>query len=93
MVIQSYCKAFRENTLKLTLKEVSEISGTDLKTISAFENLRSSNIMHLQVYLKSCVNDEQRTEFATGIGNILYEQSKQMGYEAEIARVKKKYGK
>ena len=44
--ISEACKHFRIHVLKLTLAELSEKSGTNLKTISSFENGNSNNFNH-----------------------------------------------
>lgn len=71
MNIQQFCKSFRENTLKMTLKQVGEISGTDFKTISSFEHGRSNNLNHLDVYIKCCRTMEELHLFSNGISHVL----------------------
>ncbi len=68
--IARYCKEFRLEILSLTLRELCELSGTNLKTLSAFENGRSSNLGHVITYVE-VGNDEQQTIFSNKIISIL----------------------
>lgn len=61
--IQSHCKSFRENVLKITLKEMELKTGVKLGTISAFENGNSNYINHLFNYVVSCETESQLNEF------------------------------
>ncbi len=49
-----YCKEFRKQILKLSLKEFSEITGINNKNISSFENGRANNIRYLFLYYEMC---------------------------------------
>lgn len=71
MKIQTFCKSFREDVLKMTLKELSEQSGVGLKTISAWEHARSSNIMHIQMYSNACSDKGQELLFLDGISKAI----------------------
>ena len=62
----NFCRDFRTEVLKLTLQEVENISFTPIKTLSAFENGRSTNINHLNLYYLLCKNKEQRKLFIQG---------------------------
>ena len=62
----NFCREFRTEVLKLTLQEVENISFTPVKTLSAFENGRSTNINHLSLYYLLCKTKEQRTLFIQG---------------------------
>lgn len=64
---QEFCSEFRRNTLKMTLQEVEHITGTNIKTIWAFENGKSSNINHLRVYMKLCNTLHQKQVFIKGL--------------------------
>ena len=68
--ISEACKNFRINVLKLTLAELSEKSGTNLKTISAYENGNSTNFNHLDIYLNNCT-EGQKNLLLNEINNIL----------------------
>jgi len=68
--VNEFCKLFRMNVLKLSLREVSEITGIKLSTLSSFENGRSSNLKHILVYY-SLGNEEQREYFKTNLLDIL----------------------
>lgn len=65
--IQKFCKSFRRSTLHMTLKEVSEVTGINFRTISSFENGNSNNINHLYTYVVSCETPEQLAIFNKGI--------------------------
>ena len=62
----NFCRDFRTEVLKLTLQEVENISFTPVKTLSAFENGRSTNINHLNLYYLLCNTKEQRALFIKG---------------------------
>lgn len=68
--ISEACKNFRIHVLKLTLAELSEKSGTNLKTISSYENGNSTNFKHLDIYLDNCTEIQKRL-LISEINNIL----------------------
>ena len=68
--IGSYCKEFRLQILRLTLRELCEISGTNIKTLSAFENGRSTNLAHVITYIEAGTK-EQKSIFTSRITKIL----------------------
>lgn len=68
-MINDYCKKFR---LKhgLTLKNIIEISGHEslkVGTLSSFEMGRSSNIKHLETYIKVAISTNCINEFMTNL--------------------------
>lgn len=65
--VQNFCRNFRINTLKLSLQDLEDITSINHKTISAFENHRSTNINHLTIYLKACSTIEQKRLFIKGL--------------------------
>lgn len=65
LLIGKYCRKFRINELELTLKDIE--GNEDVKTLSAFEHGRSSNINHLLKYVKHCKSLEQQIEFLQGL--------------------------
>lgn len=67
MSIYKFCKKFRENTLQITLQEMEQITGVNFKTISAFENGRSTNINHINLYIDSCTNSDHDEIFLAGV--------------------------
>ena len=69
-MIGTYCKEFRTRNLQLTLHQLSDITGIKVPTIAAFENGRSTNINHLNTYIKVC-NPRQTSEFLDGLSNTL----------------------
>ena len=64
--INEFCKLFRMNILKLSLQEVSEITGVKLSTLSSFENGRSNNLLYINVYY-GLGNEEQREYFKNNL--------------------------
>ena len=68
--IAAYCKEFRKQILRLTLRELCESSGTNIKTLSAFENGRSTNLVHVITYIEVGTK-EQQAIFAQKIIDIL----------------------
>lgn len=75
LTIPNICKAHREQVLKITLMELSERTGINIKTISAFENGRSSNMNHLFLYIDESNAEEldsfidNMAEFMRGVNN------------------------
>ena len=65
-----YCKKFRINDLKLSLKEFSEITGLNNKNVNAFEYGRANNIQYLFYYYRLC-NDSLKNKFSKGLFKIL----------------------
>ena len=65
--VQNFCRNFRINTLNLSLQDLEDISSINHKTISAFENHRSTNINHLTLYLKACSSIDQKHKFIKGL--------------------------
>lgn len=68
--IGDLCSMFRTQVLKITLDELSKISGVKLSTLSAFENGRSTNLTHIGWYLASA-NNEQKTIFTKHFNDII----------------------
>lgn len=64
--VNEFCKLYRMNVLKITLKEMEEKTGIKVPTLSSFENGRSTNISHLQVYY-SLGDKEQKKYFKSNI--------------------------
>lgn len=64
--VNEFCKLFRMNILKLSLKEVSKITGIKLSTLSSFENGRSNNLKYINIYY-SLGNEEQREYFKNSL--------------------------
>ena len=48
--IGQFCKMYRTHILNLTLEEMSNKTGVKVPTISSFENGRSTNAKHIQMY-------------------------------------------
>ena len=63
-MIGEYCRKYRINK-GATLKELTE--GGQIKTLSAFEMGRSSNIEHLKLYVKLSIDKNDMFNFMTGL--------------------------
>lgn len=50
IIVGNYCKRIRELDLELTLKELSEDSGINYKTLYSFESGLSSNLYIFYIY-------------------------------------------
>lgn len=68
--IGEYCRVYRAITLNMTLKKMSELTDINMKTISAFENGRSTNMEHFIQY-SMLGNETQRKQFLEGFNKIL----------------------
>ena len=64
--IGQFCKMYRTHILNLTLDEMSEKTGVKVPTISSFENGRSTNTKHIQMYY-NLSTDEQKIFFKNNI--------------------------
>ena len=64
--IGQFCKMYRTYVLNLTLGEMSRLSGVKVPTISSFENGRSTNAKHIEMYY-NLSNDEQKIFFKNNI--------------------------
>lgn len=69
--IHKQCKEFRENVLKITLKEMQDKTGVKLGTISAFENGNSNNLNHMHLYANCCESEHEINEFHNLINSCL----------------------
>lgn len=49
--VSTYCKNFRTKKAKLTLRQIHEKTGVNIKTLSGFENGRSSNLFMINHYI------------------------------------------
>lgn len=64
--IGQFCKMYRTHILNLTLEEMSKETGVKIPTISSFENGRSTNAKHLELYY-NLSTDEQKEFFKHNI--------------------------
>ena len=71
LIIGEYCKMFRTHTLGMTLQQFERETGINLKTISSFENGKSTNILHILKYLDLCETNEERVKYLQGLNNVL----------------------
>lgn len=58
--VGKFCKVFRNEILKMTLEELSEKTGTKVTTLSSFENGRSRNLEHINLYLKFADKEQEK---------------------------------
>lgn len=64
--IGSFCRDFRIKTLQLKLVDFCELTDSNIKNVSAFENGRANNIMYLFLYY-DVANDQLKDEFIKGV--------------------------
>jgi len=70
LLITNICRHHRQEILKISLKEMGVKTNTLYKTLSAFENGRSTNINHLIKYFE--ISDlKQRQNLALKIASVL----------------------
>lgn len=65
-LIGMYCKKYRTNELKLSLKEFCEKTGGNYKNVSAFERGLANNIQYLDLYYTQ-VPYNKKSAFAKGL--------------------------
>lgn len=71
--LSNYCKNFRTKKAKLTLKQIHEKTGVNIKTLSGFENGRSSNLFMLNHYIVAYNFDKGlQLGFVQGMNDILW---------------------
>lgn len=69
--IGRFCFRYRQEVLHLTLVQFSKITRVPLKTISSFENGRSSNLNIMLKYVIQTDNQEEKEYFYENITNIV----------------------
>lgn len=67
-MIGNYCRKYRTDK-NITLSELTK--GRQVKTLSAFEMGRSSNIKHLELYIKLSIELNDENNFMNGLTNII----------------------
>lgn len=67
-MIGEYCRNYRINK-GVKLKDLT--NGEQIKTLSAFEMGRSSNIAHLKPYIKLSLNNDDYLSFIDGAMKII----------------------
>ena len=65
-----FCKDFRIKHLDMSLTEFCNITGLNIKNVSAFEHGRANNIQYLFRYYRIC-NDSLKKRFASELFKIL----------------------
>lgn len=60
---QSFCKVLRSEICNITLQEMADIYGLNLKSLSAWENGRSNKADYIFYYYDLCNNEETRNIF------------------------------
>ena len=70
--VSTYCKNFRTKKAKITLRQIHEITGVNIKTLSGFENGRSSNLFMINHYILAYGFDTDiQLEFIKGMNKVL----------------------
>ena len=64
--ISSFCRDFRITKLQLKLVDFCELTDSNIKNVSAFENGRANNIMYLFLYY-DVANEQLKDEFIRGV--------------------------
>lgn len=64
--IGSFCRDFRIKTLQLKLVDFCELTDSNIKNVSAFENGRANNIMYLFLYY-DVASEQLKDEFIKGV--------------------------
>lgn len=57
-----FCRDFRITKLQLKLVDFCELTDSNIKNVSAFENGRANNILYLTLYY-DVANETQKEEF------------------------------
>lgn len=70
--IGKYCRNYRMNVLELKLKDVE--GNANIKTLSAFEHGKSTNIEHLLKYIHKCETHSLRVEFLEGLIKVIEDE-------------------
>lgn len=69
--VGNVCRDFRKHTLKITLETMNEVTGINIKTLSAFENGNSSNLNIMLAYFNLARSEDEQKEFAEHIFNVI----------------------
>ena len=70
--VSIYCKNFRTKKANLTLRQIHEKTGVNIKTLSGFENGRSSNLFMINHYIVAYDFDKAiQLEFIQGMNKVL----------------------
>lgn len=67
----NHCRTYRKQEMGMTLKQFSKECGYNLKTLSNFENGRSSNTLLLMSYIQHIEDNGARLGFVQGVNVIL----------------------
>lgn len=70
--VSNFCKNFRTEKAKLTLRQIHEKTGVNIKTLSGFENGRSSNLFMINHYIVAYDFDNGlQLDFIQGMNKVL----------------------
>ena len=70
--LSTYCKNFRTKKANLTLRQIHEKTGVNIKTLSGYENGRSSNMFMLNHYYVAYDFDKGlQSSFIQGMNKII----------------------
>jgi len=70
-VVGNFCRNFRLNHLRLSLSEVAEISGENIRNLRAFEDGRATAFRYIFAYYDAC-DDILKEDFARGFFNLSF---------------------
>lgn len=73
MKIARLCRDLRMNILKCRLIDMEAVTGIQLKTLSSFEQGRSTNMTRIFSYVSMCDTPELKESFINSIATILGE--------------------
>lgn len=71
--IAKLCWDLRTNILKCSLKDMEKVTGIKLKTLSSFEQGRTTNMTRIFSYVSMCDTPELKESFINNIATILGE--------------------
>lgn len=69
--VGTMCKEFRNKKLNYTLNDMSDLTGFNRATISAFEHGKSSNMLILLSYYKLAKTEKQKDFFIHRLFDLL----------------------
>ena len=70
-LVGNYCRYFRKHKLCLTLEEFSDLYGINYKSLSGFENGRSSNYFYIVLFIKACKKPDLQLGFVQGMNKAI----------------------
>lgn len=65
--IGKYCQQFRTEVLKITQSELADHFGVTSRSVSMFENGKSTNVNFIYFYWQCCPTDEIKAVFLANL--------------------------